>query len=78
MQWTCNGPSQVCKINFQSDVWKVQFGLVHGNHFFAPTRVRKGLDVGHLGDSRHDNGLEQAPKGHTFDLRPFSSKSEQE
>ena len=78
MQWACNGPSRVCKKIFQSEVWKVPFGLVHGHHFFALMGVRKGFGVGHLGDCRHDNGLEQAPEGPTFDLRPFSSKSEQE
>ena len=78
MQWTCNGPSQVCKTIFVSEVWKVPFGLVHGHYFFALTGVRKGLGVGHVGDCRHDTYLEQGPEGHTFDLRPFSSKSGQE
>ena len=54
------------------------FRLVHGHHFLALMGVRKDLGVGHLGDCRHDNDLEQAPEGHTFNLRPFSSKSEQD
>ena len=63
---------------FNQRFGRYHLGLYKDNTFFALTGVRKGLGVGHLGDCRHDNGLEQAPEGHSFDLRPFASKSLQE